>query len=383
MKKLIYFDNAATTYPKPESVYRTADKYSRKSCGNPSRGSHSLALAAADAIYRSREALAGLFSALPENVAFTMNTTYALNFAIKSLVRPGDHILISNMEHNSVLRPVHELSRRLGVTYDIFRTNGSVEDILKDIESKRERKTRLLVCTHQSNILPITMPVEDIGDYCRERGIYMIVDCAQSAGTIELDMSRCKVDAVCVPGHKGLYGFQGCGAVIFGDIASEELRTTIEGGSGSESIPLDMPFHLPDRFEAGTLSSPAIVTLSSGINFVRENGPSNILAHEKKICGYIMKNISRINNITVYNDNPGSTMLFNINGKTPSEVASAFDEKGICLRSGLHCSPLAHRTIGTFPSGAVRASFSAFNTISEAERFCEVAEYIAKKANTD
>ncbi len=378
-KRLIYFDNAATTFPKPDAVYRAADNYQRNSCGNASRGSHSLALAAAEAVYRTREELAELFSASPESIAFTMNTTYALNFAIKAMTHHGDHILISDMEHNSVLRPVHQAAMRLGATYDIFRSSGTTEDILNDIERKRGKNTRLLICTHQSNIIPRILPIEEISEYCREHGIYMIADCAQSAGSIPLNMSRCKIDAVCVPGHKGLYGCQGCGAIIFGDVAAEELKTTIEGGSGSESIPLVMPEHLPDRFEAGTLPSPAIASLAYGIRFVREKGIDNIRAHETRICEYIINRFCENDDINVYNDTPGSTLLFNINGKTSSEIASTFDEFGICLRAGLHCAPLAHRTLGTFPSGAVRASFGAFNTMSEAERFCDAADRITKR----
>ncbi len=382
MNKRIYFDNAATTYPKPLSVYRALDAYVRKSCGNPSRGSHSLSLAAAEAVFRSREALAELYGAQPESVAFTMNTTYALNFAIKSLIKPGDHILISDMEHNSVLRPVHDAVINRGASYDIFRTDGSKEEILEDIERKRNKKTRLLVCTHQSNIIPRTLPIEDIGRYCRGAGIFSVADCAQSAGTTEVDIGKSMLDAICVPGHKGLYGCQGCGAVIFGDIDAVDLKTTVEGGSGSESIPLVMPDHLPDRFEAGTLPSPAIASLYYGIGFIRERGISNIREQEKKICAHIINRLKDIPRITIYNTSPGSTLLFNIDGLDPSEAASAFDKNGICLRAGLHCSPLAHRTLGTFPAGAVRASFGAFNTVFEAERFCETANFIASKKST-
>ena len=373
-KRPVYFDNAATTYPKPDSVYRAVDSYTRRYCGNPSRGSHSLALAAAEAVYESREALAGLFSASPESVAFTMNTTYALNMAIKAVVGEGDHVLISDMEHNSVLRPVHEVCRRVGASYDIFRTSGNADEIIDDIDRKRGRNTRLLVMTHQSNIVARTMPVEKISEYCRNSGIFIIVDCAQSAGVIPLNLSECKVDAVCVPAHKGLYGIQGCGAVIFGEDSGEELRTTIEGGSGSESIPLNMPDHLPDRFEAGTLPSPAIVSLAHGINFINERGIDSIRKHEYMICEYIMNRLSAFDCITIYNDNPGSVLLFNIDGISPADAASAFDKYGICLRAGLHCSPLAHRTLGTFPAGAVRASFGAFNTMREADYFCDIAK---------
>ncbi len=379
MKKgLIYFDNAATTFPKPEAVYRAKEYYERNLCGNPSRGSHRLALAASEAVYKSREALAELYSSKPENVVFTMNTTYALNIAIKSIVKEGDHVLISDLEHNSVLRPVNEVCKRRGAAYDIFSTRGGIKEILSDIDSKKSKNTRLLVCTHQSNIIPKTLDLEEISQYCRENGIYMVADCAQSAGNMPLDLSKCTVDIVCVPSHKGLYGTQGCGALIFGDIAAEELLTTIEGGSGSNSVPLTMPEYLPDRFEAGTLPSPAVASLAYGISFVKKKGLQNIRAHEDMICQRIMNGLSCISGITVYNEYPGPVLLFNFTGRNPSEIASAFDEKGICLRSGLHCSPLAHRTVGTFPEGAVRASFGAFNSIKEADIFCEAAEYIAK-----
>lgn len=376
---MIYFDNAATTFPKPESVYKAVDIYGRRYCGNPSRGSHSLALSAAEAVFKSRDSLATLFNASPENIAFTMNTTYALNFAIKAMIREGCHVLISDMEHNSVVRPVHEACRRIGASYSIFGTNGSAEDILGAIERERRHNTRLLVCAHQSNIIPRVLPVKEICDYCRERNIYTVIDCAQSAGTIPLDLSVCKADAICVPSHKGLYGYQGCGAVIFGEDMGDLLQTTVEGGSGSESIPLTMPDHLPDRFEAGTLPSPAIASIAFGIKFIRERGIEKIGAHETRICEHIMNRLSSNDNVTVYNEMPGQTLLFNIKGFEPSRAAEAFDENGICLRSGLHCSPLAHKTLGTFPGGAVRASFGAFNTFNEADRFSDIVEYLIKK----
>ncbi len=377
MKKLIYFDNAATTFPKPESVYRAVDEYERNRCGNPSRGAHSLAISAADAVYGAREALAEFYGASPENVVFTMNTTYALNIAIKGAVKSGDHILISDLEHNSVLRPVCAICRRLGASFDIFHGIGSEDEIIADIDKKRTDKTRLLVCTHQSNILPITLPVKAIADYCREHGIFTIVDCAQSSGIAKIDMSLTKIDAICVPSHKGFYGIQGSGAIIFGDGACEDIGTLIEGGSGSESIPVEMPSHLPDRFEAGTLPSPSIYSLSKGIEFVNARGVDNIREHERAICEYIMRGMRDIRGVTVYNNEAGSTLLYNIDGITPSDAASALDGYGVCVRAGLHCAPLAHRTIGTFPTGAVRASFGVFNTMKEAARFLDIVEHIA------
>lgn len=378
MKNIIYFDNAATTYPKPESVYRAADEYARTRCGNPSRGSHALSLAAAEAVYKTREALAELYGASPENVVFTMNTTYALNLAIKAVANCGDHILISNLEHNSVLRPVHQVSTRLGASYDIFDATLGENEIIGDIDKKRRNNTRLLVCTHQSNITPTILPIKSIAEYCRTNGIYTIVDCAQSSGTVEFDMSQTKIDAVCVPSHKGLYGLSGCGAIIFGQNSTEELKTTIEGGSGSESIPPEMPAYMPDRMEAGTLPSPAIVSLARGIEFIQRQGVDSIRERERRLCEYIMTALKDIDGVTVYNREPGSTLLFNCDDITPTDTASMLDSYGICVRAGLHCAPLAHKTLGTFPTGAVRASFGAFNTKREADKFIDVVERIIK-----
>ena len=378
MKNMIYFDNAATTFPKPESVYRVADEYVRSRCGNPSRGSHALSLAAAEAVYKTREALAEMYGASPENVAFTMNTTYALNLAIKAVAKSGDHILISNLEHNSVLRPVHQVSTCLSASYDIFDATLGEDEIIADIDKKRRKNTRLLVCTHQSNIVPIVLPIKSIAEYCRTNGIYTIVDCAQSSGTIEFDMSQTKIDAICVPSHKGLYGLPGCGAIIFGQDSTEELKTTIEGGSGSESIPPEMPAYMPDRMEAGTLPSPAIVSLSRGIEFIQRQGIDSIRERERRLCEYIITALKNIDGMTVYNREPGSTLLFNCDGITPTDTSSMLDNYGICVRAGLHCAPLAHRTLGTFPTGAVRASFGAFNTRREADRFIDAVERIIK-----
>lgn len=380
MKKIIYFDNAATTFPKPESVYRYTDRFVRGFAGNPGRASHSLALAAAEEVYRTREALANLFSASPDRICFTMNTTHALNIAIKAAVGANEHVLISNYEHNSVLRPVNSVCRERGSSYGIFNVTDDEDETLYNIKSLLRKNTKTIVCTHQSNICSVTTPIRKIGELCSANGITFIVDAAQSAGILDIDIERDHIDMLCIPGHKGLYGYGGCGAVIFGGNVTEARRTLIEGGSGTNSIPIDMPDYLPDRYEAGTLPTPSICALGEGARWVASHRINSIHNHECTICSYIIDTISGFDGVRIYNNRPGSTLLFNIDPYSASEVGMMYNEEKICVRAGLHCAPLAHKSIGTFPLGAVRASFSAFNTLAEAKYFVEVTKAIVNKS---
>ncbi len=375
MKKYIYFDNAATTYPKPEQVYRYADTFVRQRCGNPGRGSHSLALAASDEIYKTREALAGLFGADTENISFTMNTTYALNTAIKGAVGYGEHVLISNYEHNSVLRPVAAVCRERNSRYGTFDASGDITSTLDSIRLLTSKNTRTLVCTHSSNIVSKTLPISEIGDFCRANGITFIVDAAQSAGILDIDVARDKIDILCVPAHKGLYGFQGAAAIIFGE-NEHKYRTLVEGGSGSESVPLEMPEYYPDRFEAGTLSSPAIASFGEGVRWVRSVGPENIRKHETALSQLLINGLSEMKSITLFSERAGSVVLFRVDGLSPAETSERLTNEGIFVRAGLHCAPLAHKTVGSFPSGGVRVGFSAFNTAAEVKRLLDVISKI-------
>ncbi len=215
MRKAIYFDNAATSFPKPDCVHRDVLEYAKNKAGNPGRGSHELAMSSSDAVFYVREKASKMFSAEPENVCFTANVTSALNIAIKGLVRYGDHLLISNMEHNAVLRPVSAVCRERAASFSIFSIIGGTDDVIASIKSKLTRKTRILITTHVSNLCGITAPIKEIGEFCRENGIVFIVDAAQSAGVIPINMSEYGTDILCVTGHKSLYGYMGVGAVIF------------------------------------------------------------------------------------------------------------------------------------------------------------------------
>ncbi|MBQ4064529.1 MAG: aminotransferase class V-fold PLP-dependent enzyme, partial [Clostridia bacterium] len=363
---MIYLDNAATTFPKPEAVYRAAVRCMRECGGNPGRSGHRLSREAASAVYDCREAVAALFGGLPENVVFTLNATYALNLAIGALARPGSRVLISGMEHNAVLRPVAALNH---CRYDIFDPMGGDEAVLQAVERGLTPETSLVVCNHVSNLCGLTLPVAKIGALCKRRGVKLVIDASQSAGRVPLLLEETCADVICAPGHKGLYGLQGCGFALFADSYAErgrELPIFVSGGNGVHSLETVMPDFLPERFEAGTLPTPAIASLAAGIEEVRRIGVVTIGAHEEEMGRRLREGLSVIRGVTLYGGNTGGgTVLFNV-GEIPSERAGELlDEKGIFVRSGFHCCPLGHKVLGTPVHGAVRASASLFTSSRE------------------
>ncbi len=374
---LIYFDNAATTWPKPAAVADEMIRALNDYGGNPGRSGHRLSIGATEAIYACREAVCGLFgSEHPENVVFTCSDTMALNLAIKALVKCGDHILISNIEHNSVLRPVTALGQ-IGVSCSIFNVfpDASEARVLTAMSECLKPETRMVIASHRSNVCGITLPIEAMGRFCREHGLIFIVDAAQSAGVLPLDIERIGADVICAPGHKGLYGPQGSGFALFsakyaGDV-SEMLDTYVEGGNGVDSLDPMMPRYLPERYEAGTLSTPCIAGLRCGIEFVRERGMEELEAIESALYRRLRDLLCGTRRIKVYlpQAERSSVLLFNAVGCTAGELASELDRRGICVRSGFHCSPLAHRALGTGADGAVRVSFGAFNCMREVDLF--------------
>lgn len=378
---MIYFDNAATTFPKPDSVLSAVTKCMRYTCGNPGRGSHRMALAAAEEIYTCREEAAAFFGAAgAERVVFTVNATYALNTAIKSVVRPGDHVLIGSMEHNSVWRPVARLAEKRVISYSVFSVRGSTEEILADIRRKMRRETRMLVCAHVPNIANAAIPVREIGQHCRAAGIMFVLDGAQSAGHLPIDVTEMCVDMLCVPGHKGLYGPQGSGMIVCGSERLAVGDTLVEGGSGMHSLESAMPDVLPERYEAGTLPTPAVAGLREGIRFVKRIGLGAIHKAETDLWRAAYERLSEMPGIRLYGDTPGSVLLFNVDGMPAVDVGAALDSRGICVRSGYHCAAMAHRVIGTGESGGVRASFSVLNTKKEVLHFADAVRQIARDA---
>ncbi len=372
---MIYFDNAATTFPKPASVYAEVTRCIRSWCGNPGRGSHALSRIAAEKIYECREEAASLLGLdAPEQVIFTLNTTAALNTAIKGLFHHGDHVLISDMEHNAVLRPVHKLAQEGKITYDIFPTytgNGKIptaQEICHAIACRITPQTKGVICAHASNICSASLPLREIGALCHEKGLLFIVDAAQSAGHLPIHMGQMHIDALCVPGHKGLYGIQGSGMLLLSP--GQLLDTLTEGGNGVRSLDPTMPDFAPERYESGTLPTPAIAGLCEGIRFVRRVGIETIAKQEERLYGRLRELLLNTQGVKVYAPQfVGSTLLFSVDGMPSDAVGRGLDARGFCVRCGFHCSALGHRTLGTPDSGAIRVSFGYFNRPTQVDAF--------------
>ena len=369
---MIYLDNAATSFPKPRRVWEEMDRCMKSYGGNPGRGSHRLAMRAAEKIYECRELLADLMgSRHPENVIFTSNATAAINLAVKGLLREGDHVLISDLEHNAVWRPVCRLAREGRISYGIFPSFARSLDrnparITRAIEEMIRPNTRMLICTHSSNICSVSMPIREIGALCRRRGIFFVVDGAQSAGHLPISMERDCIDALCLPGHKGLFGAQGCGALLLGEGIYAD--TLMEGGSGLNSLDEAMPDESPERYEAGTLPTPSIAGLCEGIKFLRDVGIENVSRRENELCAFMRDRISDLRGVELLSPKADGGILLLASPRIPSDALGAeLDRRGICVRSGFHCAALAHRTLESPGGGAVRVSVGYFNRPSDAD----------------
>lgn len=365
---MIYLDNAATTFPKPRRVTDEVQRCLCEYCGNPGRGSHTMALAAAEQIYSCREALSDFLGApAPERILFTQNTTYALNMAIKGLLQAGDHVLISELEHNAVRRPVWRLAAQGKITFDTFPVLGLDESaLLAEIQRKLRPETRAIICTHASNICSISLPIAAIGGLCRQKGLCFLVDAAQSAGILPIDMKQMNIDALALPGHKSLYGIQGCGGLALGERIT--LDTLMEGGSGMDSFPPEMPPDPPERYEAGTLPTPAIVGLLEGVRSLQGGVAKEIATRERGLFLALRERLESLPQIEIYApEHPGSVLLFNHRNVCATDVGRHLSASGICVRAGLHCAPLAHQALGTPEWGAVRVSFGRYNTLSDVD----------------
>ncbi len=378
---MIYLDNAATSWPKPESVYRAMDKFMREDAGNPGRGGHSLAIAAERAIDETRVLVARLINAPePERIIFTFNCTDALNLGLKGLLKPGDHVITSRIGHNSLARPLTKLE---GQGVRITRLAPSNEAGLlsaEDIEGAIEEDTKLVVVTHASNVTGIVQPVEEYGAVVRKRGRILMVDAAQTAGAFPIDVQAANIDLLAFSGHKGLLGPTGTGVLYIGDRV--DLDSLREGGTGSHSEQEEQPFELPNRYESGTPNTVGIAGLGAGLKYIHEEGVEKIRLHERSLRKQLAEGLARIPGVTLHG--PGDTyeqapiVSFNLNGWDPLEAAAVLDQAfDIKMRAGLHCAAAAHKTFGTYPRGTVRASPGCFNTASEIELALEAMAKIA------
>ena len=369
---MIYLDNAATTYPKPAVIYTSVLKAMRCYGGNPGRSSHGLSLAAAEAIYRVRELLAASIGlADPEGIVFTSNATHAINVALKSYIDEGSHILISDIEHNSVIRPLEALRRYAGIEYDIF----SSADPERTIRAKIKANSRYIVSTLCSNVTGDMISLDLLSRLKRELGLGLIVDASQVLGHEAIDLSRTPVDVLCGPGHKGLFGIMGSGFAAFAD--TKRKKSFIEGGSGTESRSTDMPTYLPEGYEAGTLGVPAICSLGAGIEFINSIGQDEIKKKTESLTEELAQRLSALPKVRLYSAKSGIA-CFNFNGLTSSECARLLDERSIYLRGGLHCAPSAHKLLGTLDVGAVRASVSYLNSKKDIDGLYRELKTISK-----
>lgn len=380
---MIYLDNAATSFPKPYAVSDAVKKYMLYCGGNAGRGGYESAIQAGRLVYGCREKLSKFFGAKSaEAVFFTMNTTQSINACIRGSLKKGDRVLISNIEHNAVYRPIYKLFSRRQIDYSTFSVieNGvavSQEEIIADIEKKVTKNTTLIVCTAASNICSVRTPIREIGELCRSRGIRFVVDAAQAAGHFPLSVEDMKIDALCVPAHKGLLGPQGCGAVLLGE--GVKMQTVCEGGNGVDSLSGEMSEEPPERYEAGTLPLPAIAGFGEGIEVVKEIGLGRIEAHEAALFKRARKELLNIGGVKIFcPESEGSVILFEIEGRGSEEVAAELAKAGICVRGGYHCAALAHKAMGTEESGAVRASFGIFNKESDVDALCDAVRKISK-----
>jgi len=377
---MIYLDNAATSFPKPKETVEYANNFILNIGGNPGRSGHTLSTEAARIIFETRERLTTFINGKDsKRLLFTQNGTESLNLAILGLFKEKDHVITTSMEHNSVMRPLTFLEKEKGVEVSIARCSKQGRLDIKEIKRLIQKNTKAVIINHGSNVIGNIQPVEEIKDTVRD--IILIVDACQTIGAYPIDIERDNIDILCFSCHKSLYSIQGLGAIYIRD--GIELKPLKFGGTGSKSEFTEQPDFLPDKYESGTPNTPGIASLLGGLTFIEKTGLENIIKKKMVLREMIIKGLSVINGITVYGNPDGKenvpVISFNMKGKLPSEVGYELNKKGIYVRVGLHCSPLAHKTIGTFPEGTVRVAPGYFTGEEEVVKFLEVLREIARK----
>lgn len=365
-RRFVYLNNAATSFPKPKEVYRAVTNYMRHFGASVGRGTDSLAIAAERLAYDARALLASLFGIKnPLRIAFTFNATHALNIALKGFLRSGDHVITTSMEHNAVWRPLKYLERAIGIELTAIQCDGEGKLNPKEVERHIKRNTKLIVMTHASNVTGTIMPVHEVGEIARRHGIPLLVDAAQSAGSLPIDVDEMSIDMLAFTGHKSLLGPQGIGGLYVRE--GIELEPLIHGGTGSHSHLEEQPPEMPERLEAGTLNMPAIAGLKAAAEFLMRFGIDKVRQHEMALTELMLSELSKLSGVRVFGPKSANERVgivsFTLEGLDCGEVATRLWEQfGIVVRWGLHCAPMAHRTIGTFETGTVRASVNLFNT---------------------
>ncbi len=379
---IVNFDNAATTFPKPPAV-RLAAERAMVRYGNAGRGGHPLAVRTSALLYTARETAAAFFGTVPEHVVFTSNCTHALNLAIQgfaaALPHDGGHFIISGLEHNSVLRPVHALAQSGRIRYSIAAVHPTAAETVQSILSQIRPDTKAVICTLASNVTGQMLPWRDIGSLCQKRGICFIADGAQACGILPVSLSD-GINILCTAGHKGLYGLTGTGLLLTD--GRYPLLPLMQGGSGSQSALPTQPAELPDALECGTLNIIGAASLQAGMHFIRQQGMETMFRTETVLCELLLSHLRRTPHVTIYRDARADyvpIVSFNIDGMPSETAAAALAERGFCLRAGLHCAPLAHRHLGT-EQGTLRFSPSIFSKPKDVLRLAEMVRQMAVTA---
>lgn len=375
---MIYFDNGATSGKKPEIVLRSINNCLKNYNANPGRSGHNLSVMAAEKVFETRKKIADFFGAKePENVIFTANCTHSLNYVIKGILSRNDHVVVSELEHNAVMRPLHKTVSRYDMATVSFLDDKETVENFKNLINKN---TKMIICTAASNVCGKMLPLKEIGRLCKDNNILFTVDAAQGAGIMPINMEEMGIDFLCIAPHKGLFSPMGIGILI---AAREIPQTIIEGGTGSDSLNLNQPQIMPEMLESGTVNLPGIFGVSAGIDFIKKVGKNNIYSHEMSLIQYIYKNLSKMENVILYTPFPqlhryAPVLSFNIMGLTSDETASLLNKRGIYTRAGLHCAPFAHKKLGTQDTGTVRVSLGYYNTRNEAEYFIKTVRNLQK-----
>lgn len=382
MERPIYMDNAATSWPKPEETLTAMADYARSVGANPGRSGHSMSVDAGRVILDTRVAIAELFGVTnPLRIIFTKNATEALNIAILGLLKQGDHVITSGMEHNSVMRPLREMEKR-GVEVSVIPCSSAGEMNPDDVDRAIKKTTRAIYLTHASNVTGTIMPISEVGRIAREHEVLFCVDAAQTAGVIPISVEEMSVDLLAFTGHKSLYGPQGTGGLYIRNGLESELSPLTMGGTGSRSESQEHPDFLPDKFESGTPNSIGIAGLGAGIRFIKRTGIESIRKKEGELTALLIDGLASIPGTTLYgcldSERQTAVVSFNLEGMSPAEVALALDEEfSIMSRPGLQCAPAAHQTMGTFSEGTVRLSPGYFLEKTDIERSIGAVETLA------
>ncbi len=372
---MIYLDNGATSFPKPESVYSRVDEVLRTVGGNPGRASHRMALEADRVVFGARESLAFLLNINDaERLVFTKNATEGINIALKGLIKPGDHIITTSFEHNSVARPIKRLEEEGVSVTRISGTDGLIS--LEEVKAAIKAETKLVCITHASNVFGAIQPARDIAKLCKDKGVLFMLDASQTAGALPLDLSTLGADIVAGTGHKALFGPQGTGFLYLAE--GIEPLPLLDGGTGEivDILPL------PERLEAGTMNMPGLAGLGAGVDFLLETGIDKVRAHEVTLTVMLLDDLAAIEGLTIIGPTEPELKVplvsFTLAGKEPREIGLSLDnDYDIMVRTGTHCAPEAHKTAGTFPNGTVRVSAGFFNTKEDIERLLFAVREIA------